>query len=54
MSGDHHGGIAVNAGDVKKAVKAREREIVRFLSKVLQTPSVTGDEAAVGSDRPGD
>lgn len=47
MSGDHRGGIAVNAVDVKKAVKAREREIVRFLSKVLQTPSVTGYEAAV-------
>ena len=47
MSGDHRGGIAVNAGDVKKAVKAREREIVSFLSKVLQTPSVTGYEAAV-------
>ena len=47
MSGNHERGTAVNARDVKKAVKARHREIIRFLSKVLQTPSVTGDEAAV-------
>lgn len=47
MSGNHERGTAVNARDVKKAVKAHHREIISFLSKVLQTPSVTGDEAAV-------
>lgn len=37
----------VSGQDIKKAVRARGREIVGFLARVLQTPSVTGDEAAL-------